>query len=133
MNKIYSDASYDPLTKVGGYCIVIVAQDKKPDWYVAEHDSAGSQGTEAAGLREAIDIGRRLSLSNTYQSVVFCDNLSAIEQLKHYASNAGVSLRHVKAHTVSQASTVLTDDIKRQHWADIMAVSLVRERVKRLT
>jgi|SRR5882672_268048 len=133
MNKVYSDASFDSPTGFGAYCIVVVPHGGKADWYVKDClGGHGSNDIETAGLREAILVAHDLSLKNQRQSAVFCDSLSSIQALSALARNNGVALQHIPAHTVGKEGGFINDDIKRQHWADIMVHRFLADHVSKL-
>jgi ribonuclease HI len=133
MNKIYSDGSYDSRHKIGCYCIVVVPHNEEPKWHITPcTTSGGSNAMELAGVREAIEIGYKLSSTNMHQSIVLSDSLNSLQNVAPLAKTLGISLKYVRAHQANKMGVDIDDDIKRQHWADIMAHRFITDKIKEL-
>jgi ribonuclease HI len=135
INHIYTDGSWDSTTQLGAYCIVIVEPGKDPDWILAPVDARSSEDVEALGICEALKLAQKLAAQNHCPSSVWCDSKSAIKRSRSLLVNKKhIQLQYIKAHTLaSMDNTVrVTDHLKRQHWADVMARGLTKERIKRI-
>lgn len=133
MNYLYCDASVDHLTKLGTYCVVIVEPGQKPRWFVEDCDNLSSSMTETRAILRAVREAQALYERTGRLSVVFSDSMSSIKSVgKTLSQTPYVSLRHIKAHTIGQTGIVLTEDIKRNNWADKEARRILRKRIKAL-
>lgn len=118
MIKIYTDASYDSVSQLGCYCLVVVTDTLK-DFAVEDIDNCkSSTEAEYAGIIAALAI----SAKTDQRITIYCDSMAAIK--KAQSNNmipTNVSLEHFRGHQLGSPGVVIDDDVKRHHFADVMA------------
>lgn len=126
MLKIYTDAAFDNQSCLGYYCLVICDGDSK-DWYLKEIDKGciSSNEAEYCGIVEALQV----AAINDEPAIIYCDNKNAIARAYEQRLPDAVVIKFIKAHTISTPGVELTEDLKRQHWADVMAFHALRRRL----
>lgn len=126
MKKIYVDGSYDAKTKYGAFCLVIVDEDTgEKEWEIHRiDDQPSAYYVERAGIEKAIAWVRVNPETDPIR--IYCDCLSAVKALKVLAKEAGATLRYIPGHSLGREGIQITEDLKRQHWADIMAYNFLK-------
>ena len=136
MNYIYCDASIDHNHKLGTYCIVVVEAGKQPRWFVEDCDGLSSVLTETRALLRAVREAQDLYARTGRMSTIMSDCVAAIESVgKTLSQTPYVTLRHIKAHQIESRSKplgVMTNDIRKQNWADKEAKRILRKRIDNL-
>lgn len=130
MNKVYCDGSYDKLTRLGTYCVVVLEHGCKATWSL--HSVDGRQNSilvEVVALNRAIRTARALQKQNGLPAVVYTDCKEAIRHQKPLADRYKVLVEHIKAHTVFTDAGIPDENTKRQHWADVMAHNFLIRRL----
>lgn len=131
MFKIYADAAFDRTSGLGAYCVVITGNRVRPDWYVRETDGAiSSYKPELDGLNDALKVGRDLYEKYGEPVKIFCDNIAAVRSI---TPPQGITVHHFKGHQLGSADVIIDDDVKRHHWADIMARQFLKSRLDALS
>lgn len=121
MIKIYTDAAFNLEHNTASYCIVIVNENTgEKTWQVDQVAVYSSTDAECAGLGHALRIAASLRQGGEI-CVVHTDCDAAIRTYQKKADRVLVKLQHVKGHLLDNPNVVVTEDIKRQHWCDIMA------------
>lgn len=122
MLRIYTDASYDDETRLGCYCLVVCYKGLK-DYSVDNADGLKNPTeVELAGLRAALEIARKAGVP----SEIYCDNMGALDQIRYEWEHDSSKIvpdalvRHFKGHQFEEHG-IITEDVKRHHWADMMA------------
>lgn len=131
MLAIYSDGAYDQLTRIGTYCIVVINENGKKDWWVeCIAGLKSNSAAEAAGLAEAY----RHAFESDMPCVIYCDSKHAIDKVERMIRHGdlikarhSVTIHHIYAHTIDDQP--MTDNIKYQHWADVQANAELKRRV----
>lgn len=134
MNKIYVDGSYNATHRIGAFCVVVAVDDQKPSYDCAIAENAtGANSVETEGLVFAIKFGKQLQERNGKPVTIFSDSLTAIRACKDEAAACNIELQHISGHLLGKIEVEVTDDIKRHHWADVMAGQAVAGEIRHLT
>lgn len=124
MLKVYTDASWDPHTRIGAYCITYITDEGKKDYVVYDHDNCTTNNDlELVALRHAVDLVETVGVP----AEIFCDNQSAISKAHkdfkygRKVNTTGLVIRFIKGHQMKMEGVVIDEDIKLHHWTDRMA------------
>jgi ribonuclease HI len=131
MNRIYCDGTIDEDTKMGVFCVVLIQFNKKPAYYVVDHDNSSINGVEFAAVQDAIKWAGVLIKRNNLDTEIVSDSMSALKKSQKPEIDRKIKFRHMRAHQIYKFKK-LEDDVKYNHWCDRMCSMRMAERKKML-